>query len=262
MNSYETSGPGSPDSHAARDEHLFACVRTHGDPRAREELIHRHLPLACRLARRYARSPESIDDLTQVAALGLVKAVDRFDPDRGSAFSSFATPTILGELRRHFRDTRWAVHVPRELQERVQSVARAQDRLLTQLGHSPAPAEVADALNVPVEEVLEAREASSAFEAVSLDAPSPAPDEEGEIARDVGEVDPGFDLVEDREAIQPALALLSARERRALQMRFDLDMTQSEIGERLGISQMHVSRILRGAVSRLRDAAAQEPIAA
>ena len=262
MNTYVTSGPQSHDSPARRDEHLFARLRAQGDRCAREELIHRHLPLALRLARRYARSPESLDDLMQVAALGLVKAVDRFDLDHGSAFSTYATPTILGELRRHFRDTRWAVHVPRELQERVQAVARAQDRLLTELGHSPVPSEVAGALGVPVEEVLEAREASSAFEAVSLDAPSPAPDDGGELTRDVGDVDPGFDLVEDREAIQPALALLSARERRALQMRFDLDMTQSEIGERLGISQMHVSRILRGAVSRLRDAAAQEPIAA
>jgi RNA polymerase sigma-B factor len=251
------------DPHLCNEQALWTRLRASGDLRAREELVERHLGLARKLARRYARSPDALDDLVQVAALGLVKAVDRYEPARGYAFATFATPTILGELRRHFRDTRWAVHVPRELQERVQSVTRAQHELTTELGHSPTPNEVAQAVGLSVADVLEAREAARAIESASLDAPVSDPAEGVDVFREtVGMEDPGYELVVDRDSIEPALALLTQRERYTLAMRFDREMTQSEIGARLGISQMQVSRILRDALRRLRTAASPDARAA
>jgi RNA polymerase sigma-B factor len=221
---------------------------------ARDSLVLEHMPLARRLARRYARSGEQEDELVQVAAVGLVKAVDGYDPDRGTAFSSYAVPTILGELKRHFRDTRWALHVSRSLQEQAQRVARTVDDLTCELGRAPSPAETAAALDVPVEEVIEAQEAFSAYEATSLDAPAPGGgDERGDSAGDqLGMPDDGFERVEQRAAIAPALATLPDRERLALHMRFVDDMTQAEIGARLGVSQMQVSRMLRRALTELR----------
>jgi RNA polymerase sigma-B factor len=212
------------------------------------------MPLARRLARRYARSGEQEDELVQVAAVGLVKAVDGFDPDRGTAFSSYAVPTILGELKRHFRDTRWALHVPRSLQEQAQRVAHTVDALTCELGRAPTTAETAAALDVPVEEVIEAQEAFSAYEVSSLDAPAPGGgDEPGDSAGDqLGITDDGFECVERRASLAPALAALPERDRLALHMRFARDMTQAEIGARLGVSQMQVSRMLRRALAELR----------
>ncbi len=213
-------------------------------------MVLEHLPLARKLARRYSHSPQMAEDLMQVAALGLIRAVDRFDPDRGVSFSSFAVPTILGELKRHFRDTRWALHVPRELQERAQSVDREVEQLTTKLGREPRPREVADSLGIDVEQVLEAQSAHGAFDAQSLDAPVMAADGNSDSAGDlIGIEDDGYELAEDRASIEPALDGLSDRDRLTLRLRFDRDMTQAEIGRRLGISQMQVSRILRRALN-------------
>jgi RNA polymerase sigma-B factor len=222
----------------------------------REAMIERHLPLARRLARRYIRSQDVADDIEQVAALGLVKAVDRFDPERGRSFVSFATPTILGEIKRHFRDTRWAVHVPRELQERAQRVLRESDRLTARLGRAPTLAEIADAVGCNVEEVLEAREAFTGFDAESLDAPMADEGDDGAdtLSEVFGSADGGYLRVEERVTIAPAVSRLPERDRTALRLRFDEDMTQAEIGSALGISQMQVSRILRRSLSAVREA--------
>ena len=219
-------------------------------------MVLEHLPLARRLARRYAHSPQAMDDLVQVAALGLVRAADRFDPDRGVSFSSFAVPTILGELRRHFRDTRWALHVPRELQERAQRVEHEVERLTTVLRREPRPREVAASLGLSVEQVLEAQDAFIAFDTRSLDAPVATGEDDGNRASDfVGVDEPGYELVEDLASLEPALEDLSERDREALHLRFECDMTQAEIGRHLGVSQMQVSRILRRALSDLRQSA-------
>lgn len=221
---------------------------------SRDAMIERHLPLARSLARRYARSAEVADDLEQVAALGLVKAVDRFDPARGKPFSSFATPTILGELKRHFRDTRWALHVSRDLQERAQRVAHTTDRLTSELRRSPTAAEVADAVAASVEEVLEALEAFGGLDAGSLDAPGETERAEGSdtLGELIGAEDAGYELAEERATIGPAVARLTRRDRLALRLRFEEDMTQAEIGSVLGVSQMQVSRILRRSLSTVR----------
>ena len=227
----------------------------------RNRLVEQHLPLALRLARRYARSNDALEDLRQVAALGLVKAVDRFDPERGTSFASFATPTILGELKRHLRDTRWSVHVSRDLQEQAQAVARETDRLTAALRRAPTIGEVAAALGVDVETAIEAREALSGMEASSLDVPvSPDGDADGTAGDRIGAVDDGYELVEDRDAVALALARLPKRQRLALRLRFDEDMTQAEIGACLGVSQMQVSRMLRRSLEQLRAAA--EPASA
>ncbi len=220
-------------------------------------MIERHLPLARSLARRYIRAQDMADDVEQVAAMGLVKAVDRFDPERGRSFSSFATPTILGEIKRHFRDTRWALHVPRDLQERAQRVAREADRLATELRRAPTVAELADAVGCSAEQVLEAREAFSGLDTESLDAPMPGGDD-GDAGETLGEMlgraDESYDFVEKRVTIGPAVAELPKRDRLALRLRFDEDMTQAEIGSALGVSQMQVSRILRRSLSEVRAA--------
>jgi RNA polymerase sigma-B factor len=227
----------------------------------RQRLILRHLPLARRLARRYAHSRDSQEELDQVASLGLIKAIDRYEPERGVSLTSFAVPTILGELKRHFRDTRWALHVPRDLQERAQRVEAELDRLTSELGRAPTRAELADAVGVSVEEVVEAREAFSGYDAASLDAPAFGADDADDAATtgDMIAVDErGYALAEEWAALAPALAELSERDRLALRLRFFEDMTQSQIAARLGVSQMHVSRILRAALDSLR-AAAQTP---
>jgi RNA polymerase sigma-B factor len=222
----------------------------------RNALIERHLPLASRLARRYARDADSAEELRQVASLALIKAVDRFEPERGIPFKSYATPTILGELKRHLRDTRWAVHVPRELQELAQRVARESDRLTGELGRAPTMREVAGALGVCVEEAIEARAALGGLQASSLDAPVSTESEGDETAGDrIGSIDGGFELVEEREVVAHALARLPARQRFALRLRFAEDMTQAEIAEALGVSQMQVSRILRRSLNSLRSLA-------
>jgi RNA polymerase sigma-B factor len=246
-----------PEQRTREDRRLLKRYHELGDISARDELIRRFLPLARQLARRYQRGNEPLDDLIQVASIGLVKAVDRFDPDRGSAFSSYAVPTILGELKRYFRDAGWAVHVPRGMQERVMSVNQAMARLARDLGRSPTAAEVADALGEDPEQVLEAMEAAIAYDAVSLDAPSRATDTEGAdtYADSVGVVDERYELVEYAAAIAPTVRALPERDRLVLRLRFDEDLTQLEIAERIGVSQMHVSRLIRRALNRLRTVA-------
>lgn len=228
----------------------------HGDRRAREEVIRRFLPLARQLALRYYHGREPLDDLVQVAAVGLVKAVDRFEVRRSTAFASYAVPVMLGELRRHFRDNGWALHVPRGLQERVLAVERTADRLQVANGRVPTAAQIADALELTVEQVVEAMEAARATDTVSLDAPRPAADGERDPLVDaIGGEDARLELVEYREAIAGALAALPERDREILRLRFEEDRTQSEIAARLGVSQMQVSRLLRRTVDRLRNVA-------
>lgn len=244
---------------AKRAEHvLFRRYQRDGDLHARRDLIERYLPLARSLARRYERRGESLDDLVQVASLGLVKAIDRFDADRGLSFSSYAVPTILGELRRYFRDSGWAVHVPRQMQERALNVNAAVERLSGELGHSPSPQMVAAELDLSVEEVLEAVAANSAYDTASLDTPLGSGDDERRtIAESFGETDGRFDLVDGRVSVSDALNALPARERLILHLRFGEDLTQGEIAERIGISQMHVSRLIRRALEQVRLGAEQ-----
>jgi len=236
-----------------RDELLFSRYQAEGDMLAREKLVERFLPLARRLARRYERASEPLDDLVQVASVGLVKAIDRFEPEHGAGFSSYAVPTILGELKRHFRDAGWALHVPRGMQERVLKVNEAIERLSGPLGGSPSPQQVAAELNLPVEEVLEAMEAGAAYDTVSLDAPLRSSDDDrASLADSLGREDDRLDLVEHSAGLSRALRAMPERERSILYLRFAEGLTQVEIAERVGISQMHVSRLIRRALERLR----------
>ena len=250
--------PSAEDRAARAQEDRRLLIRYHreGDPAAREQLVTRFLPLARQLARRYQRGGEQLDDLIQVASLGLLKAIDRFDPARETAFSSFAVPTILGELKRHFRDKGWSVRVPRDLQELAVKVDRVGDEMSRELGRAPTPAELAERTGTTLEQVLEAREASAAYRAVSLDRPRSEEDEEGDSFADAfGVVDPGFGLAEDAATVERLMRVLSDREREVLRLRFEEDLTQSEIGQRVGVSQMHVSRLIRQSIARLRDEA-------
>jgi RNA polymerase sigma-B factor len=225
-----------------------------GDEAARQALIERFLPLARSLARRYIRSSESADDLVQVASLALVKAVDRFDADRDVAFSTFAVPTILGELKRHFRDTAWAVHMPRSLSEGALRVEKVERELSNRTGHRPSVAEIAEAMGEDLEWVVNVLDASRAHDALSLDAKVDTPDGDGEtLAGTLGGEDERFDYVEKRDAVAGSLDELTERERTVLELRFGSELTQSEIAERIGVSQMQVSRILRRTLERLRS---------
>ena len=227
-----------------------------GDLAAREELVKRFLPLARDLALRYTYTDEPFDDLLQVASLGLVKAIDRFEPGRGSKFTSYAAPTILGELKRHFRDKGWSLRVPRDLQERTLAVSRATEVLSTELGRSPKVREVAEHLGCTTEQVLEAQEAAASYEAASLDAPTSREDGESAALVDLlGAEDSAYELVEDRDAIASTWLALPEVERKVVELRFMHDLTQREIGEQIGYSQMHVSRLLRRALNRLESAA-------
>jgi RNA polymerase sigma-B factor len=220
--------------------------RTRAD---RDALVERYRPLALGLSRRYARAGDR-DDLEQVAMIGLIKAIERFDPARGAAFSSFATPTILGELKRHFRDLGWMVRVPRDLQELAVRVEHVADELTGELGRVPTTAEIADHCATTVERVLEARATASAHRAISLDA-STNGDEEDLRAISIAQEETGFAEVEHAADLDRMLASLSERERTILRLRFEDDLSQRQIGERLGISQMHVSRLIRTAITYL-----------
>jgi len=245
-------------SRAAEDRRLLIRYHRHGDQSAREELVQRLLPLARRMARRYRRSDEPLDDLIQVATLGLIKAIDRFDPARETAFSSYAVPTMLGELKRYFRDNGWAVHVPRGMQERVMKLDTAAQELHRKLGRSPSPKELAGQLECSEEEVLEAMEAASAYDAVSLEQQRSDSDNgsSSDTFQDkLGTEEERYELVEYGATIAPTLKALSARERLILHLRFVEDMTQSEIADRIGVSQMHVSRLIRRSLARLRTVA-------
>jgi RNA polymerase sigma-B factor len=254
--SHQPEPPGRPAVRALESELLMRYHRA-GDLAAREELVERFLPFARELARRYSYADEPFDDLLQVACLGLIKAIDRFDPDRGTKFTSYAAPTILGELKRHFRDKGWALRVPRDLQERALAVIREAEALSKELGRSPKPREVARAVGCSVEEVLEAQQAAASYEAASLDAPTARDDNESASLVDMlGGEDVAYELIEARDAIASTWKTLPDVERSVLELRFVHDLNQSEIGERIGYSQMHVSRLLRRAISRLETAAA------
>jgi RNA polymerase sigma-B factor len=243
----------------ARETERQLLIRYHrdGDLAAREQLAESFLPLARDLALRYTYTDEPFDDLLQVASLGLIKAIDRFEPGRGSKFTSYAAPTILGELKRHFRDKGWALHMPRDLQERTLAVSRATESLSKQLGRSPTVREVAAEIGRSVEDVLEAQEAAASYEASSLDAPTAQDDGDSAPLVDlIGDEDTAYELVESRDAIASTWRALPEVERQVLVLRFMHDLTQREIGERIGYSQMHVSRLLRRALDRLETAAA------
>lgn len=246
--------PSARSSRSREERALLERYHLHGDATAREALVERFLPLARQLARRYHRPDEPFDDLVQVASLGLIKAIDRFDPARETAFSSFAVPTILGELKRYFRDTGWSVRVPRDLQELAVRVDRAVGQLAVDLGRSPSPEEIGEAVGADVEQVLEALEAAGAYQAVSLDRPRSDLDEGETYADGIGDEDPGFELAEHGALLAGLLGVLPEREREVLRLRFVEDLTQSEIGTRIGVSQMHVSRLIRQALESLRDA--------
>jgi RNA polymerase sigma-B factor len=238
-----------------RERLLFARYRGRHDLAARDELVERFLPLATQLARRYRRGAEPLEDLVQVASVGLLKAIDRFDPERGIAFSSFAVPTIAGELKRYFRDKGWALRVPRDLQELAQGVDRMTDRLTHERGRAPTVSEIADELGITLEQVLEAREAAAAFRADSLDRPCGDDPDATRLADTLGASEPGYRRAEQSATLEAMLSVLSDREREVLRLRFAEDLTQSEIGRRIGVSQMQVSRLLRKAVTRLRETA-------
>jgi RNA polymerase sigma-B factor len=244
---------GAP-AHIARSPELFDRWRRHRDIRARDELIARFLPLARKLARRYASAGEPFDDLVQVASLGLVKAVERFDPTRGFAFTSFAVPTIVGELKRYFRDTSWALHVDRGAQERARRIAEAQEEVSAHTGRPPTVHELAQYLEITEEEVLDGLQTAEAYDAVSLDAPMASEDADMSSRMEViGSEDERLELVDTQATIFAAAKHLPARERQILYLRFGEDLTQSQIADRIGVSQMQVSRLLRRSLQRLRD---------
>jgi RNA polymerase sigma-B factor len=234
--------------------HAFAESRSE---KLRAELIEAHIGLAEYLARRFANRGEPLDDLVQVASMGLVKAVDRFEPERGLEFSTYATHTIVGELKRHFRDKGWAVRVPRRMQELHLRLSGLVNTLNQDLGRAPTVAEIAQAAGVSEEEVLEAMEAGQAYRFASLDAPVPGEDS-GTLATSLGEEDASMVDVEHRVALSPLIAKLPERQQKILHLRFFEGLTQSEIATRLGISQMHVSRLLARSLAQLR-AGASDP---
>ncbi|WP_205696812.1 SigB/SigF/SigG family RNA polymerase sigma factor [Conexibacter sp. SYSU D00693] len=239
-------------------QHLFRAYHERGDMQARDTLIRRFTPLASRLARRYAHpGGEPVDDLVQVATLGLIKAIDRFEPARGFAFASFATPTILGELRRYFRDATWAVHLPRQVQEDVLRVEQATQALGTRLGRSPTVAEIAQQAQMEPDQVLDALAAVRSTQTRSLDAPvgNDGEDEDTTLGDQQGSRERGYDLVEYGASASHAVKRLSERDREILRLRFVEDRTQSEIAAQVGLSQMQVSRVLAKCLRAMREAA-------
>jgi RNA polymerase sigma-B factor len=238
---------------AIESRRLFLAWQRDGDELARERLVERYMPLARRLARRYARSSEPIEDLVQVASLGLLYAVDRYDVDRGRPFVAFAVPTILGEMRRYFRDAGWALHVERAAKERALQVRDAVESLRSLDGRSPTVNQLAEYLEFAIDEVLDAMAAMEAYETYSLDSPRPSDDGTGgSYAESLGDDDERFELIECDATLCALLAEISPHERRILRMRFVEDLTQREIAGRMGTSQMQVSRSLGRLLDRLR----------
>jgi len=234
------------------DDELLAAYYEDRDTNAREELVKRFLPFARKLALRYVHSREPLDDLVQVACVGLLNAIERFEPGRGKKFTSFAAPTIVGELKRHFRDKGWTVHVPRDLQERALAVSRHTERLSALLGRSPTLVELAETLECSIEQVMEAIDAAHNYHPASLDAPIASDGEDHcALAETLGGEDIGFELAEHRQALANSWASLSDVEREVLGLRLVQELTQREISQRIGCSQMHVSRLLRRSMIRL-----------
>ncbi len=238
----------------AREEDRDLLRRYHdgGDTGAREQLIQRHLPLVRSLARRYAGRGEALEDIEQVGAIGLIKAIDRFELSRDVSLATYATPNVVGEIKRHFRDKGWAVRVPRALQELNASMSGAIERLTVTLARSPSIAEIAAELETTPEQVLEALEVGSAYSTVSLSS-GPSGEDELDPMETIGTEDAGFERSEQRAALAPALERLPAREREILRMRFEEGLPQTQIAQRVGLSQMHVSRLIRKSLAVMRE---------
>ncbi|MBN1321887.1 MAG: RNA polymerase sigma factor SigF [Thermoleophilia bacterium] len=248
------------DSYAGLSERdLLVRVRDHGDNGAREELITRYLPLVRSLARRFASRGQPVEDLIQVGSIGLIKAVDRFDLDRGVELSTYATPTILGEIKRYFRDKGWAVKVPRALQDLNVRLNKVIEQLTVELRRSPTIAELATATQVSEEEVVEALESGRAYSSVSLFSGGASDDDESlELLDYLGTEEEAYEVFEQRRVLAPAMARLDPRERLILHLRFFEGMTQTQVATRIGISQMHVSRLIRKSIENLRQYMAED----
>jgi RNA polymerase sigma-B factor len=249
------------DAEHQEEKRLFLTYRRTGDLRVRDALIERYLPLARSLARRYRGASEPLEDLEQVASLALVRAVEGFDPARGTAFSSYAVPSIAGAIKRYFRDHGWSLRVPRDLQELALRVDRLTQQAEGQTGTAPTAAEVAAQAGVSVEDVLEAREAHRALHAVSLDQPRRSELDDGDSLVDtLTTADTEIPDAEDRVVLDSLLATLDPRSEQIVRLYYQHDLTQTEIGRRLGYSQMHVSRLLRQAIAQLAGVAQREPL--
>jgi RNA polymerase sigma-B factor len=244
---------------AADDKILLRRYHEDGDLAAREELIERYMSLVRSLARRYAYRGEQLDDLVQIGAIGLIKAIDRFDLERGVELTTYATPNIIGEIKRHFRDKGWAVRVPRGLQELNVQVSKLIEQLTVQLGRSPTIPELAKAAGVEEEYVLEALESGRAYSSVSLSTGGGS-DEDGELdpLESLGTIEHEYEVSEDRAVLAPGFKVLDARERKILHLRFFTGLTQSQIAAEIGISQMHVSRLIRRSLEKIREEIAEE----
>ena len=234
-----------------REALLFRSYSATRDPALREHLVETYLPLARTIARRYQSPRVPAEDLVQVAAIGLMKAIDRYDPERGVAFSSYAVPTMVGEVQRHFRDHTWGVRPPRDLQERAQRVLAVNRALSAERGHPPSAREIAERLGLSLEDVVEALQACDARDSTSLDRPRTVGDDTDTLGDMIGSEDREFDRVEDAITAELLMTHLDDREREIIHLRFHEDLTQSEIGDRIGCSQMHVSRLVRGAIAKL-----------
>jgi RNA polymerase sigma-B factor len=248
-----------PDQTRERNAELFALLGdadTSGAERAtaREDLVRLHLPLVEHCARRFRNRGEPFEDLVQVGTIGLIKAVDRFEADRGVEFSTYATPTIIGEIKRYFRDKGWAIRVPRRLQELRMQIVTTTSELTQSLGRSPTPRELAERIGCTVEEIIEGMESSNAYATLSLDATDGGEETGGSMLDALGTEDPNIEHVEVRESIKPMLDQLDPREKRILVLRFFKNMTQTQIAEEVGISQMHVSRLLTRTLEQMRVA--------
>jgi RNA polymerase sigma-B factor len=234
------------------DRELLRRYHEGGDATAREILVERHLPLVRALARRYAGRGEALEDIEQVGAIGLIKAIDRYELSREVALTTYATPNVVGEIKRHFRDKGWAIRVPRALQELNGKMGPTIERLTSKLGRSPSIAEIAAEFETSTEQVLEALEAGSAYAPLSLSA-GPGGDEELDPMETIGSEDEEFERTDERASLEPALAALPKREQEILRMRFEEGLTQTQIAEQVGISQMHVSRLIRRSLERMRS---------
>ena len=235
------------------DRDLLRRYHHDGDVEAREQLIEQYLPLVRSLARRYSYRGEQLEDLVQVGCIGLIKAIDRFDVDRGVELTTYATPNIIGEIKRHFRDKGWSIRVPRGLQELNVKLSKLIEELTVQLERSPTIPELAKAASVEEEEVLEALETGQAYSTLSLSAPSSGDDNEDlDPLESLGELEPEYEVSEDRAVLAPGLRVLDERERKILHLRFYDGLTQSQIAQQVGISQMHVSRLIRRSLEKMR----------
>jgi RNA polymerase sigma-B factor len=244
----------------ASDKALLRRYHEQGDLAAREQLIEQYMSLVRSLARRYSYRGEQLEDLVQIGAIGLIKAIDRFDVNRGVELTTYATPNIIGEIKRHFRDRGWAVRVPRGLQELNIQLSRLVEQLTVQHGRSPTIPELAKAAGVTDEEVLEALESGRAYSSLSLSAGSGGHDDDGELdpLESLGTVEHQYEVSEDRAVLAPGFRVLDERERAILHLRFFEGLTQSQIAQQVGISQMHVSRLIRRSLEKIRDEIAAE----